>query len=61
MDDYTQDEIIEQVYLMQSDRDHMRELLQQVCGAVLDRAPDGVTVAYLDRCLLTEIRRTVTP
>jgi len=39
-----------------TERDELRNLLGRVNASVLDKAPDGMSVAYLPAGLLAEIR-----
>ena len=42
-----------------NERNELREILRRVNHAVLDKAPDGMSVAYLPVELLDEIRRRI--
>lgn len=57
--DLTNDEIVLLVRLIQAERDDLRDLLVRVTDSVQDKAPDGMSIAYLDRALLTRIRGAV--
>lgn len=49
-------ELVAAVRGIQADRDHLLHLIGQVADAVLDKAQDGMSVAYLPAELLAEIR-----
>lgn len=49
-------DIIAAAQFVVTERNELRDLLGQVNASVLDKAPDGMSVAYLPAGLLTEIR-----
>lgn len=49
-------DIIAAAQLVVAERNELRALLCRVADAVLDKAPGGISVAYLPADLLTEIR-----
>jgi hypothetical protein len=49
-------ELAEAVERVVAERNRLLELLSQVDGAVLDKAPGGMSIAYLPADLLAEIR-----
>lgn len=50
------EQIVAATLLVVSERDQLRALLARVDEAVLDKAPDGLSVAYLPAELLADIR-----
>jgi hypothetical protein len=52
-------EIVAAAHRVVAERDDLLELLARVSDAVLDKAPDGMSVAYLPVDLLDEIRRRI--
>lgn len=52
----TNEQIVAAAVLVVNERNELRELLAQVNDAVLDKAPGGMSVAYLPADLLAEIR-----
>lgn len=57
MDDLRADEIVALVSQVQEERDELAEMVDEVADSLLDRAPDGMTVAYLKPDLLRRVRR----
>ena len=55
----TAEELVALARRIQHERDELLGLLRGVLDSVLDRAPDGMTVAYLPEPVLSEIKRHV--
>lgn len=55
----TADELAEAVTNLQHERDELFALLQDVADGVLDKAPDGMSVAYISATTLADIRHRV--
>lgn len=53
----TADELVNLARRLQQERNELHELLTSVMDSVLDRAPDGLTVAYLSERVVSEIKR----
>lgn len=56
MDHLDADEIVALASQIQTERDELAEMVDGVADSVLDPAPDGMTVAYLEPDLLRRIR-----
>lgn len=55
----SQQQIVGAIRAIQHERDQLARLLRRVEAAVLDKAPDGMSVAYLPAELLAEIRARI--